>query len=136
MTVMEMDSSSMSCNLMSGAGCTRFKEQSTNGIGRWTCPGGPLTDQLTLPLRHGGLGLARTVPVEGDTAYLAAAATTQVAMQRGLAAFRPLHEPSSEQLQRLWDTLHDTAVGLWPQTPFTAFGAPPWLHRPRCARRS
>jgi hypothetical protein len=41
---------------------------------------GPLTDQITLPLRHGGLGFARTSPAEGDAAYLAAASTTQLAM--------------------------------------------------------
>jgi hypothetical protein len=37
--------------------------------------GPPPTDQLTLPLRHGGLGLAHTSPEEGDAAYLSAVAT-------------------------------------------------------------
>jgi hypothetical protein len=60
------------------------------------------------------LDMARTGPAEGNAAYLAAAATTQLAMQGGPAAFWPFDRPSSEQLQPLWDTLHDTAVGLWP----------------------
>jgi hypothetical protein len=75
---------------------------------------GPLTDQITLPLRHGGLGLARTGPPEGAAAYLAAAATTQLAMQGGPTQLRPFDGPSGEQLRPLWETLHDTAVGLWP----------------------
>jgi hypothetical protein len=37
---------------------------------------GPLTAQITLPLRHGGLGLACTGPAEGRAPYLAAAAAT------------------------------------------------------------
>jgi hypothetical protein len=42
---------------------------------------GPSTDQLTLPLRHGGLGLAHTSPEEGDAAFLSVVATTQLAMR-------------------------------------------------------
>jgi hypothetical protein len=78
------------------------------------CTNGPLTDQITLPLRHSGLGFARNSPAEGDAAYLAAAATTQLAMRGGPTLFRPFNEPSGEQLRSLWETLHDTAVGLWP----------------------
>jgi hypothetical protein len=73
---------------------------------------GPLTDQATLSLPHGRLGLARTNPAEGDAAYLAAATTTQLAVREGPAAFRTLDGPSSEQLCLLWVTLHNTAVGL------------------------
>jgi hypothetical protein len=65
------------------------------------------------PLRHGGLFLASTNPVEGDAAYLAAAATTQLAMQKGPVAFLPFGGRSGEQIWPLWETLHDTAVGLW-----------------------
>jgi hypothetical protein len=36
---------------------------------------GPLTEQITLPHRHGRLGLSHTSPTDGVTAYLAAAAT-------------------------------------------------------------
>jgi hypothetical protein len=70
---------------------------------------GALTDQLTLPLRHGSLGLARTGPVEGDAVYLATAATTQLAMQRGPEEFSevPFDGPSGEQLRPLWETLHN-----------------------------
>jgi hypothetical protein len=41
----------------------------------------PPTDQITLPLRHGGLGLSRTSPALGRAAYLAASATAHIAMQ-------------------------------------------------------
>jgi hypothetical protein len=46
--------------------------------------------------------------------YLAAPATTQLAMRGGPTQFRPFHGPSGEQLRPLWETLHDTAIGLWP----------------------
>jgi hypothetical protein len=52
---------------------------------------GPLTAQITLPFRQGGLGLARTSPAEGRAAYLAAAAATHRAMLEGPDAFRPFH---------------------------------------------
>jgi hypothetical protein len=39
---------------------------------------GPPTEQLTLPMRHGGLGLAHTGPEEGDAAHLSAVAITQL----------------------------------------------------------
>jgi hypothetical protein len=58
--------------------------------------------------------MARTGPAEGNDAYLAAAATTQFAMQGGPAAFWPFDRPSGEQLQPLLDTLHDTAEAIWP----------------------
>jgi hypothetical protein len=59
---------------------------------------GPSTDQLTLPLRHGGLGLAHTGPEEGDAAYLSAVATTQLAMRHGPREFRPFNDPSGAKL--------------------------------------
>jgi hypothetical protein len=74
---------------------------------------GPVTDQLTLPLRHGGLGMAHTGPAEADAAYLAAAATTQRAMCHGPAEFRPFDGPSGAQLSPQWEALHDTAGALW-----------------------
>jgi hypothetical protein len=59
---------------------------------------GPLTAQITLRLRHGGLGLSHTCPAEGSTAYLAAAAITHQAMHHRPEAFRPFDGPSGEQL--------------------------------------
>jgi hypothetical protein len=47
---------------------------------------GPLTDQLTFPLCHGGLDLACIGPTEGDVAYLAAAATTHARRAHGVPA--------------------------------------------------
>jgi hypothetical protein len=74
---------------------------------------GPPTEQLTLPRRHGGLGLAHTGPEEGDAAYLSAVATTQLAMRRGPAEFRPFDGPSGAQLCLQWEGLHDKAETLW-----------------------
>jgi hypothetical protein len=74
---------------------------------------GTPTDQSTLPLRHGGLGLARTDPAVADAAYLSAAATTQLAMRSGPEAYQPFHGPSAEELTPLWEAMHDAAAGLW-----------------------
>jgi hypothetical protein len=74
---------------------------------------GPLADQLTLPPRHGGLGLAHTSPEEGDAAYLSAVATIQLAMRYGPTEFRPFDGPSGAQLRLQWEGLHDEAETLW-----------------------
>jgi hypothetical protein len=73
---------------------------------------GPPTDQLTLPLCHGGLGLAHTCPEEGDAAYLSVVATTQLAMRHGPTEFRPFDGPSGAQLCPQWEGLHDKAETL------------------------
>jgi hypothetical protein len=49
-------------------------------------------------------------PAAVDAAYIAAAATTQLAIQGGPAAFWPFDGPSSEELRLLWVTLHDTSA--------------------------
>jgi hypothetical protein len=74
---------------------------------------GPLTEQITLPHRHGGLGLSHTSPTDGVATYLAAAATTHHAMHRGPEAFRPFHGPSGDVLRPQWEALHDGARDLW-----------------------
>jgi hypothetical protein len=74
---------------------------------------GPPTDQLTLPLRHGGLGLVHTGPEEGDAAYLSAVAPTQLAMRHWPTEFRPFDGPSGAQLRPQWEGLHDKAETLW-----------------------
>jgi hypothetical protein len=73
-----------------------------------------LTAQITLPLRHGGLDLARTGPAEGRAAYLAAAAATHRAMLEGPTAFRPFDGPGRVELRAQWEALHDGAGDLWP----------------------
>jgi hypothetical protein len=73
-------------------------------VGRPTADG-PLTEQVTLPLRHGGLGLSRTSPPLGSTAYLAASAATHVAMRQGPEAFRPFDGPSGNALRPQWEAL-------------------------------
>jgi hypothetical protein len=75
---------------------------------------GPVNAQMTLPLRHGGLGLSCTSPAEGSAAYLAAAATTHQAMITGPGAFRPFDGPSGVQLRTQWASLNDRAGTLWP----------------------
>jgi hypothetical protein len=58
------------------------------------------TIQLTLPLRHSGLGLVHTGPEEGDAAYLSGVATTQIAVRHGPKEFRPFEGPIAAQLRR------------------------------------
>jgi hypothetical protein len=60
---------------------------------------GSLTDQITLPLRHGDLGLSRTSPALGRAAYLAASTAAHIAMRGGPEAFRPFDSPSGEMLR-------------------------------------
>jgi hypothetical protein len=74
---------------------------------------GPLTDQVTLPLRHGGLGLSRTSPALGRAAYFAASAATHIAMRGGPEAFRPFDGPSGKVLRPQWEALHSKAGDLW-----------------------
>jgi hypothetical protein len=73
----------------------------------------PLTDQVSHPLRHGGLGLSRTSPALGRAAYLAASATAHIAMHGGPEAFRPFDGPSGEGLRPQWEALHSKAGDLW-----------------------
>ena len=75
---------------------------------------GAPTEQMTLPLRHGGLGLLRTGPAEGAAAYLSTAATTHLAQRDGPEAFRPFDGQHGAQLRHQWATLHDGAGDLWP----------------------
>jgi hypothetical protein len=74
---------------------------------------GPLTEQVTLPLRHGGLGLSRTSPALGSAAYLAASAATHIAMRQGPEAFRPFDGPSGDALRPQWEALHSEGGDLW-----------------------
>jgi hypothetical protein len=74
---------------------------------------GTWADQLTLPLCHGGFGLAHNGPEEGDAAYLSAVATTQLAMRHRPTEFRPLDVPNSAQLCLKWEAFHGKANTLW-----------------------
>jgi hypothetical protein len=74
---------------------------------------GPPTDQVTLSLRHGGLGLSRTSLALGRAAYLAASAAAHIAMRGGPEAFRPFDGTSSEVLLPQWEALHSEAEDLW-----------------------
>jgi hypothetical protein len=76
---------------------------------------GALTEQMTLPFLHGGLGLQNTSEPEGQAAYLATAAATHDAMQNGPEEFRPFQWPRGQQLQPKWAALHDGAGDLWRQ---------------------
>jgi hypothetical protein len=73
---------------------------------------GPLTEQITLPLRHVGLGLTHIIPAHTKAAYLAAAATTHRVMRKGHETFRALDGPSAGELRLQWEVLHGGADGL------------------------
>jgi hypothetical protein len=72
---------------------------------------GPTVEQMTLPLRHGGLGLSCTDPALASAAYHAAAAATHTAMRE--EPFRPSDGPSGALLRPQWGALHEGAGGLW-----------------------
>jgi hypothetical protein len=74
---------------------------------------GPLTDQVTLPLRHGGLGLSRISPALGRAAYLAASAAAHIVMRSGPEAFRPFDGHIGKVLRPQWEALHSEAGDLW-----------------------
>jgi hypothetical protein len=94
--------------------------QSTGAIlGRETGAHGVHT-QLTLPRLHGGFSLRHTNQVEGQAAYLSAAATAQRAMEAGPAPFRPFKGPMGARLRQQWEALHDMADGLWKGDQLTA----------------
>jgi hypothetical protein len=96
----------------------------TQSGGRRLCHHGPGTrggphsqlclEQMTLPLRHGGLGLSCVDPALASAAYLAAAAAMHTAMREGPEAFRPFDGPSGALLRPQWEALHDRGAGdLW-----------------------
>jgi hypothetical protein len=91
----------------------------------------PVTAQMTLPLRHGGLSLSCTSPAEGSAAYLSAAASTHKAMLNGPEAFQPFNGPSGVQLRTQWASppgqAEPTALELLPQHSTSSCGR--W-HRP------
>jgi hypothetical protein len=74
---------------------------------------GAVLEQMTLPRRHGGLGLRRISPLEGQAAFVSGAAQTEYAMSSGPAEFRPFQGPSGDKLRLMWEGLHDAGGGLW-----------------------
>jgi hypothetical protein len=60
---------------------------------------GAVLEQITLPRRHGGLGLRRTCPLEGQAAFVPAAAYTDWAMASSPAEFQPFKGPSGSRLR-------------------------------------
>jgi hypothetical protein len=76
---------------------------------------GVLTEQVTLPLRHGALGLHNTNEPEGQAVHSAAAAATHDAMRNGPDVFRPFQGPRGQQIQPRWAALPDGAADFWRQ---------------------
>jgi hypothetical protein len=77
------------------------------------CSSLPLTDQVTLPLRHSSLGLSRTIPALGRAAYLAASAAAHIVMRSGPEAFHPSDGSSGEVLRPQWEALHSESRDFW-----------------------
>jgi hypothetical protein len=69
---------------------------------------------MSLPRRHGGLGLRRTSALEGHAAFVSAAAQTECAMASGPAEFRTFERTWGGRLRLMWEGLHDAGDGLWP----------------------
>jgi hypothetical protein len=78
--------------------------------------GGTSAAQMTLPLRHGGMGIRATTELEGDASFLSAAAIAETAFRDGVQQFRPFAGPDGPRLERIWQTLHaaGAASALWP----------------------
>jgi hypothetical protein len=81
--------------------------------------GGASTTQMTLPTRHGGMGIRVTSALELTAAHLAAAAVTQTTQREGPLEYRPLSGPEAPSFERDWQALHAAgearaAGALWP----------------------
>jgi hypothetical protein len=72
--------------------------------------------QLTLPLRHGGMGIRITSAQEAKASFLSAAAMTETAMREGPEQYRPFAGPNAPSLEQDWQALHAAGEGhsLWP----------------------
>ena len=71
-------------------------------------------DQLTLPLRFGGMGIRATDTNVAKASFLSAAAMTQAVMLTGPARFRPFAGHGAEGLRQDWRGLHAAGGALWP----------------------
>ena len=83
--------------------------------------GGACETQMTLPLRHGGMGIRVTSAAEASAAFLSAAAVTDTAQRSGPREYQPLSGggPDAPSLERDWQALHEAgaaraAGALWP----------------------
>ena len=83
--------------------------------------------QLTLPLRHGGMGIRTTSALEARAAFLSAAAMTETTMRAGPQQFQPFAGPGAPALEADWQALHAAGAAadgppLWPPDalPITA----------------
>jgi hypothetical protein len=63
--------------------------------------------KLTQPRRCGGFGVRHTNHLEGQAAYLSAAATAHCAMEARPAPFQPFEGPMVALLSQQWEALHD-----------------------------
>ena len=84
--------------------------------------GHPLSDstqatQLTLPLRHGGMGILVTSAAEAQAAFLSAAAVAETAVHDGPAQFRPFAGALAAGLQQAWTDLRTAAPDSWTDAP-------------------
>ena len=61
--------------------------------------------QMLLPIRHGGLGLRMTHPVEAKAALLTGVAVAQRVVADGPAVFQRLEGPAAPAMQRDWDCI-------------------------------
>jgi hypothetical protein len=76
--------------------------------------GGTCATQMTLPLRHAGMGIRVTSELEARAGVLAAAAVTETAMREGPQRYRPLDGPNAPGFTLDWQALHAAASTLWP----------------------
>ena len=58
--------------------------------------------QLTLPLRHGGMGIRTTSASEARASFLSAAAMAETTMRDGPQQFRPCAGPLGATLKQDW----------------------------------
>ena len=70
-------------------------------------------EQLSLPLRLGGMGLVKTSANAANAAYIAAAAVTETAIKDASHDLRPFSNASGDKLRQKWQQLHSSAPDLW-----------------------
>ena len=68
--------------------------------------------QMTLPMRHGGLGLFKLTPEASEAAYLTCAAQAHAVLTDAAQPLRPFDGTRGEQLQQRWTTLVRAVDGV------------------------
>ena len=70
-------------------------------------------EQLSLPLRFGGMALQKTVKPAANAAFIAAAAVTEIALEDAAPELLPFANASGDRLRQQWQELHNGCPDVW-----------------------